>query len=193
MTTAGTTADRIVEVGRTLITMRGYNGFSYADVAAAIGIRKASIHHHFPTKPDLAAAVIGQSRAAIDAQIDLLTATEPDAMAQLRAYVGYWERCILDDDAPFCVAGMLAAELPSLPVELARSVESHFDALKRWLIDLLILGERQGSIALSGYPADEADDFIAGVYGAMLSTRACRDRARCAAIAERHLARIARG
>jgi TetR/AcrR family transcriptional repressor of nem operon len=43
------TAAQIVASARSLLATRGYNGFSYADVAEAVGISKPSIHHHFPS------------------------------------------------------------------------------------------------------------------------------------------------
>jgi TetR/AcrR family transcriptional repressor of nem operon len=45
------TYDKILRLTDTLIQQRGFLGFSYADLEKAIGIRKASIHHHFPGKP----------------------------------------------------------------------------------------------------------------------------------------------
>ncbi|UMO89950.1 TetR/AcrR family transcriptional regulator [Pectobacterium sp. PL64] len=39
----------------------GYSSFSYADFATKIGISKASIHHHFPSKEMLGEEVMGQS------------------------------------------------------------------------------------------------------------------------------------
>src|SRR5215469_5771291 len=134
MTVSGElTADRIIAAGRQLIMRRGYNGFSYADIADAIDIRKASIHHHFPAKTDLVVAVLDAWQEALDADVAALEASGADAIAQLRAYIGHWERCIADDTAPFCVAGMLGAELPSLPEEVAQAVKTFFDNLTSWL------------------------------------------------------------
>jgi TetR/AcrR family transcriptional repressor of nem operon len=82
--------------------------FSYADVAEATGIRKANIHHHFPSKADLAIAVVKHSQDMFDADVAALRANGADDVAQLRAYVQHWERCVADDSAPFCVAGMLS-------------------------------------------------------------------------------------
>jgi len=186
------TAGQIVDEARNLIMTRGYNGFSYADIAAAIGIRKASIHHHFPGKSDLAQAVVEHSRMLIRAQVDQLAAAEPDAREQLNAYSAYWERCILDNSAPFCVAAMLAAELPSLPEDLAGAVRMHFAELTSWLSQLLALGVRQGSVSLVRSPADEADAFLSAIYGAMLSARAFGDPTRFAAITETLLSRTFR-
>jgi len=186
------TAQQILDEARHLIMKRGYNGFSYADIAATIGIRKASIHHHFAGKSDLAKAVVEESQAIIEAQVALLAEAEPEASAQLRAYAAYWERCIADDSAPFCVAAMLAAELPSLPEDLATSVRGHFAALTGWLARLLALGVRQGSVSLVRSPAEEADAFMSAIYGAMLSARAFGEPRRFAAITETLLSRVVR-
>lgn len=186
------TAGQIVDEARRLIMARGYNGFSYADIAAAIGIRKPSIHHHFAGKSDLAMAVVEQSRAIIHAQVEMLAEVEPQADEQLRAYAAYWERCIADDSAPFCVAAMLAAELPSLPDDLALLVREHFAELTGWLTRLLALGVRQGSVSLVRSPEEEADAFMSAIYGAMLSARAFGDPGRFAAITETLLSRVVR-
>lgn len=189
---AQNTAGQIIDTARHLIMTRGYNGFSYADVAEAVGIRKASIHHHFAAKSDLARAVVEQSRAIIQFQVAQLAEVEPDAATQLRAYAGYWERCILDNSAPFCVAAMLAAELPSLPEDLAGAVRAHFAELTGWLASILEIGVRQGSVVLVRSPAEEADAFMSAIYGAMLSARAFGDPGRFVTITETLLSRVVR-
>ena len=47
MSNVSSTADDILACARSLIVAGGYNGFSYADIADVVGIRKPSIHHHF--------------------------------------------------------------------------------------------------------------------------------------------------
>lgn len=170
--TGDSTAGRILEAGRQLIMRRGYSGFSYADIAGAIDIRKASIHHHFPTKADLAVAVLQQSQANFDADMSLLKSSGADALVQMRAYIGYWERCIADDSAPFCVAGMLGAELPALPDEVARAVKAHFDDLAAWLVRVLEAGVKDGIVQPGVSVQTEAATFVSLVYGAMLAARA---------------------
>ncbi|EKS9796062.1 MULTISPECIES: TetR/AcrR family transcriptional regulator [Burkholderia] len=173
MTVSGdSTAGRILEAGRQLIMRRGYSGFSYADIADAIDIRKASIHHHFPTKADLAVAVLQESQAKFDADMSLLDASGADALVQMRAYIGYWERCIADDSAPFCVAGMLGAELPALPDDVARAVRAHFDDLAAWLVRVLEAGVKEGVVQPGVSVQTEAATFVSLVYGAMLAARA---------------------
>jgi TetR/AcrR family transcriptional repressor of nem operon len=170
--TGDLTANRIIEAGRQLIMRRGYSGFSYADVADAIDIRKASIHHHFPAKTDLVIAVLNDWRETFDADMVLLEASGADALAQLRAYIGHWERCIADDTAPFCVAGMLGAELPSLPEEVAKEVKAFFDNLTAWLEQVLESGVKNDLFKLSSSVQTEAATLVSLVYGAMLAARA---------------------
>lgn len=170
--TGDLTANRIIEAGRQLIMRRGYSGFSYADVADAINIRKASIHHHFPSKTDLVIAVVNEWRAAFDADMASLQASGADALAQLRAYIGHWERCIADDSAPFCVAGMLGAELPSLPEEVAKEVKAFFDNLTAWLEQVLESGATNDLVKLDLSVQTEAATLVSLIYGAMLAARA---------------------
>jgi TetR/AcrR family transcriptional repressor of nem operon len=187
------TASKIVEAGHRLIVQRGYSGFSYADVSAAIDIRKASIHHHFPTKVELAIAVVRQSREMFDAEIGSLTTAGVDPLTQIGGYVGYWERCIVDQSAPFCVAGMLGAELPSLPEALALEVRAHFANLTAWLVGVFRAGVKAKQLTLSDPVETEAASFTALVYGAMLTARACRDPSLFGTVMSSAMARIVKG
>jgi TetR/AcrR family transcriptional regulator, transcriptional repressor for nem operon len=187
-----TTADRIVDEARSLIMARGYNAFSYADIAATVGVSKANVHHHYAAKSDLATAVVERSRDGIRAQVELLATSGLDAAEQLRAYARYWERCILDGSAPFCIAAMLAAELPSLPADVATAVRAFFAELRGWLTQILVLGLQQGNVTLVGTPEEEADAFLSAVYGAMLSARAFGDPHLFTVIVETLLSRVVR-
>lgn len=188
--TVSDTAGKLIGGAAQLIMRGGYNGFSYADLAERFGIRKASIHHHFPSKVDLVVAVVEQARALIRAEIAVLEQGSPVAMDKLLAYTGYWERCIKDQTAPFCLAGVLAAELPSLPAEIAASVRGHFADLAQWLERVLSLGAEQGAMRLDRPAAAEAETFMAAVYGAMLAARAFDDPGRFSAIVEASIRRI---
>jgi TetR/AcrR family transcriptional regulator, transcriptional repressor for nem operon len=186
------TAEKIVEAGRQLIMRRGYNGFSYADVAEAVDIRKASIHHHFPAKADLAIAVVKESRARFDADVDALRTSGADPLTQLRAYVGYWERCIADDSAPFCVAGMLGAELPTLPDEVASEVRAHFEEVETWLEAAIEAGVEAEQLQFKGTAKSEAATLVSLVYGAMLTARAHGTAALFSTVTHEAVARLVR-
>jgi TetR/AcrR family transcriptional repressor of nem operon len=171
MSNLSSTADDILACARSLIIEGGYNGFSYADIADVVGIRKASIHHHFPSKVDLVRTLVFRYREDARAGFAELERTAADPRAQLANYVGYWESCIRDESAPFCVCALLAGELPVLPAEVASEVRLHFETLARWLASALERGAESGVFRLTGSPEAEAQAFMAGVHGGMLSAR----------------------
>lgn len=191
MANASTTADDILHCARGLIIAGGYNGFSYADIAEVVGIRKASIHHHFPTKADLVRILAARYREEAEAGIAELERHVDDPLDQLRAYTGYWKACIADATSPFCVCALLASQIPVLPEEIVREVRAHFGTLAAWLTSVLERGEQQGRLSL-GQPAEaEAQLFMATVHGAMLSARAYGDAGMFSVITDPLLERLA--
>lgn len=167
--------DDILACARTLIIAGGYNGFSYADIAAVVGIRKPSIHHHFPTKADLVRTLVARYREEAQAGLAYLERELSDPLELLRRYTGYWRACIEDATAPFCVCALLASQLPVLPEEVAVEVRGHFRFLSSWLTSVMERGGQQGVLRLTDTPRVEAEAFMAGVHGAMLSARAYGD------------------
>ena len=175
MSNASTTAAEILRCARTLILAGGYDGFSYADISKVVGIRNASIHHHFPAKSDLVRTLVARYREEAEAGIAALERQVPDPVGQLRAYIGYWEACIADATAPFCVCALLATQISVLPEDVALEVRAHFRALSAWLTSVLESGAKQGSLRLTGTAKAEAEALMATVHGAMLSARAYGD------------------
>ncbi|MGI4745571.1 MAG: TetR/AcrR family transcriptional regulator [Janthinobacterium lividum] len=175
MPNRSSTSDSILACARSLIVGGGYNGFSYADIAVEVGIRKPSIHHHFPSKVDLVRTLVLRYREEVEASITELERKTASPLEQLRKYVGYWQACIIDATAPFCVCVLLAAELPALPEEVSLEVKAHFRYLSAWLTSVLERGARQGQVRLTGPARVEAEAFMATVHGAMLSARAYGD------------------
>lgn len=175
MTAPASTRDAILRCAQTAIVAGGYNGFSYGDIAEVIGIRKASIHHHFPTKAELVCALVKQYRAEAEVGLAAMAQRDPDALGQLRSYTGYWESCLGDPDTSFCLCALLATQIPVLPDDVVAEVRAYFRSLSGWLESVLELGVRQGGITLTGAPHAEAEALMAAVHGAMQSARAYGD------------------
>jgi len=171
----GEMAERILKTAEALMIERGYSAFSYADIAEAVQIKKPSIHHHFPTKSGLAVTVLKKHREKTIEGTEQLDRQIEDPRKRLHAYVQYWEGCIRDRTVPFCVAALMAAELPSLPEEVQAEVRLHFRALGEWLERTLKAGVKAGVIKLQDSAATEAQTLMAVVHGAMLSARATGD------------------
>ncbi len=172
MSNLSTTSEEILASAQKLIVAGGYNGFSYADIAAVVGIRKASIHHHFPSKVDLVRTLVLRYRESAEASMAELEGNVPEPLELIQTYAGHWARCIEDASFPFCVCALLASELPALPEEVAVEVRAFFRSLSAWLASVMERGQQQGSLNISGAPRVEAEAFMATIHGAMLSARA---------------------
>lgn len=191
MSKASTTSDDILACTRKLIVAGGYNGFSYADISATVGIRKPSIHHHFPSKVDLVQTLVARYTEAAQQGIEALEGSVSDPLELLRAYIGYWASCIEDDSAPFCICALLAGEMPILPEPVALEVRAYFRFLSRWLVSVFERAAQAGKVKLHRPAALEAEVFMATVHGAMLSARATGNVQVFAAILNSHLAQLA--
>ena len=110
---SSTSAERLVQV-------RGFNGFSYADVAAELSITKASLHYHFPGKAELGEALIERYAARFAAALAEIDARGADAPAKLDAYAGLYADVLRGQR--MCLCGMLAAEYQTLPEPMRDAV-----------------------------------------------------------------------
>src|SRR6202000_1014127 len=161
-------AAEIAACARSLIALRGYNGFSYADIADAVGITKASIHHHFPSKAELVRRVVVDYRAEAAAGLAALAAQVADPADRLQAWTRFWQDCLRERTLPFCICAMLSTEMPTIPDDVGAEVRGHFDDLSQCRPPTLADGARGGRFPLHAAPAAEALAFMAAIHGAMI-------------------------
>lgn len=149
------TADRILDAAEARIRTAGYHGFSFRDIAADIGIKSASVHHHFPTKEALGAAVADRYTARFLGAVTT-EATTGDIAA---AFTAAFQRA-LREDGKMCLCGLLGAESAGLPPAVARGARAFFDACVGTLTDpdgggmtradaLTLLARLEGGMMLS--------------------------------------------
>ncbi len=159
----------ILDVAEQLVQTRGYNGFSYADVATALCITKASIHYHFPSKADLGRALIERYRTGFTQALDSIDQTTIEPKDRIRRYVGLYESVLSNER--MCLCGMLAAESATLPEPMQESLNFFFDDNERWLTAVLEDGARTGAFHLREPANERARVLIAALEGAMLLAR----------------------
>jgi TetR/AcrR family transcriptional regulator, transcriptional repressor for nem operon len=179
------TTVRILDAAERMLQVRGYNGFSYGDVAGELGITRAALHYHFKGKAELGQALIERYAIRFAAALAELDATAPHAAAKLRGYADLYLDVLSRDR--MCLCGMLAAEYRTLPGPLQASVSAFFAHNTGWLREVLEQGGTDGSLRLAGSPDDVAAMVLGGLEGAMLITRLDGDVARFAAAADRLL------
>lgn len=184
------TRDRILDVAQRLIQARGFSGFSYADIAAKVGIRKASIHHHFPTKGVLGTKLMVRYRRAFAGALEEID-REDDARVKLRRYAELFAH-VLRDGHRMCMCGMLAADFDALPKSVRAEVKGFFDDNEAWLAKVLDEGRRAESLEFEGASHDEARTILSAFEGAMLVARSHADVARFDGVARRVLASLSR-
>jgi TetR/AcrR family transcriptional regulator, transcriptional repressor for nem operon len=181
---AGTTV-RILDVAERLLQVRGYNGFSYGDVATELGITRAALHYHFRGKAELGLALIERYAARFGGALADLDRTAADAATKLRGYADLY-RDVLSRDR-MCLCGMLAAEYRTLPEPLQQAVSAFFVTNNGWLCAVVEQGADDGSLRLSGPPDAVAAMVLGGLEGALLIARLDGDVERFTAAADRLL------
>lgn len=188
-TAAGTsTAERILDVAERLGQTRGFNGFSYADIAAEVGVTKASLHYHFPTKAALALALIERYTERFGVVLDAIAARDESAAWKLRQYVDLYESVLVLDR--LCLCGMFAAEILTLPAPVQNAVRAFFDLSEQWLVTLLAEGRQTESLRYRGEERDAARYVIGVLEGAMLLAYSFDDVARFRDSADRLLSEL---
>ena len=188
---AGDTATRILDVAEHLVQTRGFNGFSYADVAAEINITTASLHYHFPGKAELGRALIARYATNFFEALADIERRLPDAPARLQAYAELYSRVLREQR--LCLCGMLAAEYQTLPAQMREAVITFFDDNEAWLTRVLEVGRQEGTFDFTGSAAGIARMIICGLEGAMLVARPYGESDRFQAAAAQLLSGLKKG
>lgn len=164
--TSGSTRDALLQAAERLVRSRGYSAFSYADLSDAVGIRKASIHHHFPAKADLGAMLVEDYVARFRDLLADIRAAEPTALGRLDRYGRIYEASVRD--GMLCLCGMLATEAQVLPAELRTRIAAFFDQQLDWLEAVLAEGQAAGHVAARGSARRAAEHALSALQGASM-------------------------
>lgn len=127
-----------------LIRTRGYAAFSYADLAQAAGITKASVHYHFPTKEDLLTVLVQLYLERFVATLAAIRQRHAEPGPRLRDYAllfldGYEQGML-----PLC--GALSAERMALPASMQATIHEFFRLHLEWLTGVLEEGLAAGAV-----------------------------------------------
>jgi TetR/AcrR family transcriptional regulator, transcriptional repressor for nem operon len=177
------TASRILDIAERLVQSRGFNGFSYADIAGELGISKASLHYHFRGKAELGEALIGRYASRFADALEEIDRRGVDAPRRIDAYARVYAEVLRD--GRMCLCGMLAADYDTLPKAMREAVIRFFDENEAWLTGVLEQGQEEGSLHLNGSAREAAQALVGGLEGAMLVARPYGDVGRFQAAATR--------
>jgi TetR/AcrR family transcriptional regulator, transcriptional repressor for nem operon len=163
-------AEKVVDAAQGLVQQRGYTGFSYDDVAAVVGIKKPSIHHHFPTKAELVAVVAQRYTHRFREQLLRIEGQHAAAPDRLQAYAALFEQTFANERR-LCVCGMLGAEAQSLPQDVAVEVRRFFEVNLHWLAQVITAGQATKQLRADARAESLAEAYLCLLEGAMMVGR----------------------
>lgn len=169
------TRERLLWETETLLRTRGYAAFSYADLAERVGIRKASIHHHFRTKEDLGAALVDGYLTKFEIALDAILTEDREALTRLRHYADFFTDSLRDGMMPLC--GALSAETFALPPSLRQRVRYFFELHLNWLRTVLENGVAAKELRADLDVKETAALILSTLEGASLVAWALNDPA----------------
>lgn len=186
-----TMQNRILDTAEDIVRRRGYNGFSYSDIAKRTATTKAAIHHHFPKKADLGLVLI---RRFMGSELSMMRAIEWDAKSckdKLLAYFNLYDESLAEEK--MCLCGIMAAEHETLPEPMQQALSEFFAGHTQWLTRLLQEGCVEGEFIVNGPAENHAQAILSAMQGALLIAKLNGDHAAIAragrSILDQYLAR----
>ncbi|VVE07187.1 Transcriptional regulator AcuR [Pandoraea cepalis] len=170
--TTSTVKEQLLEHAQRFLMTRGYNGFSYRDLAEQVGVKTSSIHYYFPAKEDLVLEAIKAYDALIKEGLAGIDEALPPAQ-KLALYARGFGR-IAADGHRICLCGMLAADIETLPETVREAVQRFFAYHEAWLARVLAQGVTDGSLTLTSSPDGTARALFAGFQGSVMASRLFR-------------------
>lgn len=160
----------LLDAAQRMVQERGFNAFSYKDLAALVGIRTASIHYHFPAKGDLAAALMQRYLDELEAALAELDRRKKSEKARLEGFIAFYRST--QDCGGLCLCGSLASDFGTLPEPVQTLVRTYLERSRAWVRGVIDAGRETGEFDPAAKPLDLAATLIAGLQGALLLARA---------------------
>ncbi|MCZ6472161.1 MAG: TetR/AcrR family transcriptional regulator [SAR324 cluster bacterium] len=160
---------QILDAAEDLLQTRSFSSFSYQDLSDRLGIRKASIHHHFATKQALGVALTKRFLENRKARLANIEQESGDPWTRLDAYFQYGDEML--EKGRICPTGILQAEFNVLPEPIRAGERQLFSTNIAWLSDVLADGRAKNVMSFSGTPLDQAGLIIAAFQGAIQNGR----------------------
>jgi len=185
------TIDQILDTAQRLVQTVGFNAFSYADIAAEVGIRKASIHYHFPNKADLGQALVSRYTRAFSEALAAIDAQAQSEGERLRKFTELYKAGPMQEFR-VCLGVMYSTDYVTLPEPVQAELSRYFAVNLNWLEQVLSRGAEEGALSYKGSAKMQAHQFLAALQGAQLQARSFKDIGIFDAIAEGLLAALAK-
>jgi TetR/AcrR family transcriptional regulator, transcriptional repressor for nem operon len=166
------TKTRILDTAQELIQRRGLNAMSFQDLSDTVGIRKASVHHHFATKNDMVASLLVRYLKNFDSAVDRVMSSRASGLNKLESYCNlFLETLQSGGHDKVCLCGMLMVEMASLDDQSVVLVLQFVRSNGRRIEAMLREGVEDGSITIRGSVPGTARLLLAALEGSLLVAR----------------------
>lgn len=170
------TRNSLLQQAELFIRTRGYSAFSYAHLAERVGIRKASIHHHFATKEELGCALVTDYRGRFQGDLEQIEVSHKTATERLRAYANLFLVSFESGLLPFCCA--MAVERSALPESVRQQVHNFFEFQINWLTKVTEQGLSSGEFRVDKSAEAIAVTLMSALEGGSVIGWALQERDR---------------
>lgn len=169
------TREKLLDIAQDLIQKRGINAFSFQDLSEGVGIRKASVHHHFATKADLIESLMDRFLQNFGGLTNAILTSKTNGKTKLKRYCNLFLETLKEgknDKGCFC--GMLMAEVETVEkrvrIQIQRFIHQNADVVET----ILSKGAEDGSLASQSNCRATALLVVSTLEGAVLIARSDR-------------------
>lgn len=157
---------QILELSADLLREKGFSGFSYQDLAKALGINKASVHHHFAQKVDLGLALCDWTEQWLQQGFDHFDANNDSALERLKHYLATAARHTFNEHK-LCPVSALSSELVRLPEAMQQRLAELAEYELNWIEKIISDAQKNNELNTLASPKEMAQLFIHSCKGAL--------------------------
>lgn len=164
------TRTKILDVAEELIQSVGVNAMSYKHISEAVGIRKASIHHHFPKKDDLVDELLHKCQNSYGANYRSIVEGKGTAPEKLKNLAGVFRNGLRSEK--LCMVGSISTDKNTLQDSSCKILENTIEKTVKIFSTVFEQGREEKSLVFVGEPGDAAYSFFAFLVGTQIVARA---------------------
>jgi len=165
----GDTKEKILDVAEELIQEVGVNAMSYKHISDEVGIRKASIHHHFPKKGDLVDELLNRCQGSYGENYTRIVEGEGSAPEKLRLLAGVFKDGLVQKK--LCLVGSISTDRNTLQDSSCRILESNITSTVEIFSRVFAQGRAEASLVFNGSDSEAAYGFLSFLIGTQIIAR----------------------
>jgi TetR/AcrR family transcriptional repressor of nem operon len=148
------TRENILELGESLIRMKGYNAFSYLDISSELGIKNAAIHYYFPLKENLGTSIVKTNVQRFEEMVENMHSHGFDELRQLETFIKIYIKS--HREKKLCIMGSLGPDFNTLNDSTKAELKRMTEMILNWLTSILESGKQKKIFIFKEEPKNKA-------------------------------------